>query len=317
MSSIYKLLRKLITDKLRKEFALYLEHLAVENDKIIFLTGDVGFMTLENLQKAIGNRFINVGVSEQNMISMAASLAIENLIPSCYSIAPFITLRPAEQIKLDVCLHNLNVKIIGNGGGYGYGIMGATHHALEDISVLSSFQNMRCFIPFCNEDVEGVMDEIFEFKGPSYLRLGFGLKPKALKIPEVKPVRWLNKGDKVTIVCLGQIVLNVLAAIGDNFDNGIVDLFVVTEMPLNKLPPGLIRSIQTTGKLLVIEEHVSRGGLGEHLALFLINAKITCQIIHRYALGYPNDLYGDQGYHQTQCSMDPKSIAMDIKTLLK
>jgi transketolase len=302
---------------MRKEFAVHMERLAVGNDKIIFLAGDVGFMALESLRAAIGDRFINAGVSEQNMISMAASLAFENLLPVVYSIAPFVTLRPAEQIKLDVCLHDLNVKIIGNGGGYGYGIMGATHHALEDLSVLSSFQNMRCFIPFCNEDVKGVMDEMFACKGPSYLRLGLGLKPPATHIPELEPVRWLNQGESLTIVCLGPIVLNVINAIAGHFNPGPADVFVVTEMPLKALPSGLIRSIQKTGKLLIIEEQVSRGGLGENLALLLIKAQITCRVIHRYALGYPEGLYGDQGYHQAQCGMDPQSIARDIQSLLQ
>ena len=101
---------------MRKEFARAIEEVAVSNDKIIFLTGDLGFMALESLRDAIGDRFINTGVSEQNMVSMAASLAYEGLIPVCYSIAPFMVFRPAEQIRIDVCLHNLNVKLIGNGG---------------------------------------------------------------------------------------------------------------------------------------------------------------------------------------------------------
>src|SRR5450759_1310357 len=132
---------------MRKEFSNIIEKIATADDHVIFLTGDVGFMALENVRDAIGKRFINMGVAEQNMISVAAALATEGLVPVCYSIAPFIVFRPAEQIRLDVCLHNLNVKIVGNGGGYGYGIMGATHHALEDVGMLSSFSGMSCFVP--------------------------------------------------------------------------------------------------------------------------------------------------------------------------
>src|SRR3989344_5344239 len=168
---------------MRKEFSKTIEKIATENKKVIFLTGDLGFMALENVRSAIKDRFINTGVSEQNMISMAAGLASQGLTPICYSIAPFAVFRPAEQIRLDIALHNMNVKIVGNGGGYGYGIMGSTHHAIEDIAHLSSLQNMKCFIPFCNEDVEQTVQAMMTNIGPSYLRLGYGQKPTYLSLP--------------------------------------------------------------------------------------------------------------------------------------
>ena len=111
---------------MRKEFSASIEKIASAEPKVIFLTGDLGFMALENVQAAMGTRFINAGVSEQNLVSLAAGLASQGYTVLCYSIAPFAVFRPAEQIRIDVCLHNMNVKIIGNGGGYGYGIMAAT-----------------------------------------------------------------------------------------------------------------------------------------------------------------------------------------------
>src|SRR5204862_8024045 len=125
----------------------------MESPHFVFLTGDLGFAALENVVSALKDRFINMGVCEQNMVSVAAGLAQQGLTPLCYSIAPFAVFRPYEQIRLDVALHNLNVKIVGNGGGFGYGIMGASHHALEDTAVLSVLQNCICSIPFCTSDV--------------------------------------------------------------------------------------------------------------------------------------------------------------------
>ena len=302
---------------MRKEFSGHIEQLAVENDKIIFLTGDLGFMALENIKAAIGDRFINVGVSEQNMISMAASLAYENLIPICYSIAPFAVFRSAEQIRLDLGLHNMNVKIVGNGGGYGYGIMGATHHALEDIAVVSSFQNFQCFIPYCNEDVYGSVDAMLKFKGPSYLRLGFGVVPPGIFKPVFSEIRKLASGQELTIVGLGPVVINAWKAIEESGDDTIADLFVVSKMPLTEISEELMVSLLRTKKLLVVEEHVSRGGLGENLTLFMVKHQINCQFIHRFALGYPDGLYGSQDYHQKVCGLDPHSLAGDIKTFLK
>ena len=103
----------------------------------VFLTGDLGFMALEPLREALGGRFVNAGVAEQNMVTVAAGLARAGLRPWVYSIAPFLYARPFEQIRNDVCLHELPVVIVGNGGGYGYGVMGATHHALEDYGVVA------------------------------------------------------------------------------------------------------------------------------------------------------------------------------------
>ena len=112
-------------------------------DEFVFLTGDLGYRALEPLRDVLGTRFINAGVAEQNMVSVAAGLARQGLRPWAYSIAPFIFARPFEQIRNDVCLHGLPVVLVGNGGGYGYGVMGSTHHALEDYGSLLTLSGMR------------------------------------------------------------------------------------------------------------------------------------------------------------------------------
>ena len=298
---------------MRKEFSKVIERISTEKHNLIFLTGDLGFLALENIREVIGDRFVNTGVSEQNMVSMAAALAHEGLQVICYSIAPFAVFRPAEQIRLDVCLHKKNVKIVGNGGGYGYGIMGATHHAIEDIAVMSSFQNMHCYIPFCNEDTEGVIEEMLSHDSPSYLRLGYGLLPDGWTIPEFSPIRNIIHGNKITVVGMGPVLCNVSKALDNKFD---ADIFAVSELPIRNLPKELIESITKTKKLLVLEEHVQRGGLGEHIALHFVKSNIQCEFVHRYANGYKNNLYGSQKYHQQQCGLDFKSIKETIKALI-
>jgi transketolase len=303
---------------MRKEFCNKIEELAVANKKILFLTGDLGFMALENVQKSIGERFINTGVSEQNMISMAASLSSEGFTVFCYSIAPFTVFRPAEQIRLDVCLHNMDVKIIGNGGGYGYGIMGSTHHAIEDIAVLSSFQNMRCYVPFCAEDVAEVTQQMMNRRGPAYIRLERGSKPSYIKIPTYNHTRKILDGEKLTIVSMGPISLNAIAAIEKiSPEKNIADVFIVSEIPVLELTKQLISSLKKTNKLLIIEEHVSRGGLGENLAIQLMRKSIVLEkFSHLYAVGYPDGLYGDQQFHQEKSNIDPKSIQKTIKKMI-
>ena len=127
------------------------------NPDVVFLTGDLGFMALEPLQSLMGERFINAGVAEQNMVSVAAALASLELEVWVYSIAPFLYARPFEQIRNDVAFHDLPVKLIGNGGGYGYGVMGPTHHAIDDYGVLLTLPNMSVYIPVFDEDIEAVV----------------------------------------------------------------------------------------------------------------------------------------------------------------
>ena len=122
--------------------------------EMVFLTGDLGFMALEPLQEALGKRFLNAGVAEQNMVSVAAAMAREGLETWVYSIAPFCYARPFEQIRNDVAFHKLPVKLIGNGGGYGYGVMGPTHHAIEDYGILLTLPHMRAYIPAFDEDIK-------------------------------------------------------------------------------------------------------------------------------------------------------------------
>lgn len=300
---------------MRREFSQTIEKIAFRNQKIIFLTGDLGFMALENIGNSIKNRFINAGVSEQNMMAMAAGMASEKLIPICYSIAPFAVFRPSEQIRLDIALHNMNVKIVGNGGGYGYGIMGATHHAIEDIAHLSSLQNMKCFIPFCNEDVEQTVHAMMTRTGPSYLRLGHGQKPPHLNIPAFASFRKVANGSGVTIASTGPVVLNALKAL-ESLPPKTADVFVISEMPLVKIAAEFKKSLFKTKKLLVVEEHVSRGGLGENLSILLAKKGADHKLVHLCASGYPSGLYGSQSFHQKESRLDPDSILKIIKKMV-
>ena len=163
---------------------------------MIFLTGDLGFMALEPLQRAMGDRFINAGVAEQNMMSVAAGLAREGFEVWAYSIAPFCYARPFEQIRNDIAFHKLPVKLVGNGGGYGYGVMGPTHHAIEDYGVLLCLPNMSVFVPVFDEDLGAVVARVGDSNRTTYLRLGRGERPKGYSVPPYAPWRQLTHGRR-------------------------------------------------------------------------------------------------------------------------
>ena len=300
---------------MRVQVSAWLQEVCTRDKETIFLTGDLGFNAFEGLQQKMGERFVNAGVSEQNMMSMAAAMAREGLRPFCYSIAPFAVFRPAEQIRLDIAIHDLNVKIIGNGGGYGYGIMGATHHALEDIALLSSLQNFSCYVPYCNEDLVLTADAFYQDPHPAYLRMALGSNDKlGLKAQPFADIRKLKDGQALTVVGLGPVLLNaVKAAVTGKIS---ADIFAVARLPWKMKVDEIAKSLRATGKLLIVEEHVKRGGLAEALLYDLAQMGINVPFRHSHAQGYPNGLYGSQAYHQKLCGLDEDSLLNTMKELL-
>src|SRR5882724_1276645 len=156
---------------MRVDFVKAVETVLAEDAAALFITGDLGFNALEGIAAKYGKRFINAGVAEQSMMGLASGTALTGMRPWVYSIAPFATYRCLEQIRNDACLHNLPVRIAGNGGGYTYGIMGSTHHALEDLGVLRPLPNMQLFFPCSNDHVAAAVSTMATLSGPAYIRL--------------------------------------------------------------------------------------------------------------------------------------------------
>jgi transketolase len=284
----------------------------------VFFTGDLGFMALEPLQAAMGARFINAGVAEQNMISVAAGVASVGEQCWTYSIAPFVYGRPFEQIRNDVCLHDFDVKLVGNGGGYGYGVMGATHHAIEDYGVLCALQNMRVHVPAFADDLAPIVARMAADPHPAYLRLGRCEKPKDLVLPAYAPWRRLLSGNTGVLVAVGPGAGGILALAATLPEWERPELWVATELPLlpAAVPTALIERIRETGSLFVWEEHVANGGCGQMLALLLLRAGVHPRSFHHFhAKGYLSGRYGSQAFHRAENGLDPVSVLAATKGL--
>ena len=157
---------------MRKAFADTLIQLAEQDERIWLLTGDLGFNTFEGFREKFPNRFINCGIAEQNMVGVAAGLAMEGQKPYVYSIIPFITFRCLEQIRNDVCYQNLDVKIVGAGKGERYKHLGFTHVVSdEDIEIISTLPNIEILDPETPEQTEQMVLESYKNTKPSYLRI--------------------------------------------------------------------------------------------------------------------------------------------------
>lgn len=282
---------------------------------MVFLTGDLGFMALEPLRQAMGDRFINAGISEQNMVSMAAALASEGLDVWVYSIAPFCYARPFEQIRNDVAFHRLPVKLIGNGGGYGYGVMGPTHHAIEDYGVLLSLPDVSVCVPVFDEDLKDVVPRLGKATGPSYLRLGRGESPNDYPVPAYAPWRELVRGPGLTVIVVGPMAGSYIEAFSTLPPAERPGLWVISELPLahNPLPAPLLARIAEGPGLCVIEEHVSQGSLASGLSLHLAERGIIPRSFnHLHARAHHYERYGSQEFLRTKSGLDSKTVLATI-----
>jgi len=286
-------------------------------ENYFFLTGDLGFMALEPLQKALGLRFINAGVSEQNMVSVAAGMARAGGKSWVYSIAPFCYARPFEQIRNDICLNQLPVRLVGNGGGYAYGSMGATHHALEDYGVMLALPGLRAYIPAFGADLEPMVRALSERAEPAYLRLGRSELDDERALPPYAPWRRLLDGHAGVIVVVGPIAGALWRAMREIPATRRPALWVVSELggqSASMTPPeALLDAIANAPALGVVEEHIAHGGFGEQFlySLALLGAALP-PVVHAHARGYPSGRYGSQTWHRHECGLDAPAILRSV-----
>jgi transketolase len=281
---------------------------------MIFLTGDLGFMALESLQDALGNRFVNAGVAEQNMISVAAAMTRQGLQVWVYSIAPFCYARPFEQIRNDIAFHELPVRLIGNGGGYGYGVMGPTHHAIEDYGVLLTLPNMRVYAPVFDQDVEAVIARAAEDTRATYIRLGRGEPPKDYAIPAYDAWRELVSGEGAPVIAVGPLAGTYIDAIRQLPAQCRPSLWALSELPLalNPPPAALMERLLACGHVYVAEEHVAQGSLASQLAMYLLERGASAKMTHLHARAHHYARYGSQAYLRAQSGLDPQSLLAAI-----
>lgn len=159
--------------ELRTTFVKNLIKLAEKDDRIMLLNDDTGFHLFEDFEKKFPGRYINCGIIEQSIIGIAAGLALMGKKPYIYGIIPFVTMRPYEQIRNDICYHNLDVKILGVGGFQYYKFLGFTHNPDfdEDIKIMKILPNMKVYSPKNTKEIKKIILETYKKKGPAYIRL--------------------------------------------------------------------------------------------------------------------------------------------------
>lgn len=280
---------RFIESSVRKAFSETLSQLAAENSRVALLTGDLGFQVFDDFHQRFGPRYVNIGVAEAALVAAAAGMAMEGWRPFAYSIASFITGRAFEQIRITVDYPNLPVVLVGGGGGYTYASSGVTHHAVEDIALMSVLPNMTVVIPGDPNETRELMPQLLMLPGPSYLRIGrYGEPTYQSSDPIVLGrARLLSDGEQIAIISAGDMAVVVLQSLSLLKDDHIFPMAyqMHTIKPLDTTVLNTLADRAHT--IVVVEECCPSGGLASAVSTWLTQRQGSPKMVR---LGPPDAL---------------------------
>jgi transketolase len=287
--------------------------LAKRDPRVVFIGSDLGVNTLNAFKKEMPDRFFMEGVSEQNIVGLAAGLAMDGFIPYINTIATFLTRRCYEQVAVDLCLHKLPVRLLASGGGTVYAPLGPTHIAIEDIAIMRALPNMTVVAPADAEEMKRLMPQTLDWPGPIYIRFGKGGDPvitgDAVDATIGRAVT-LRSGGDVALISTGIMSERCLRAADFLAARGIAAgvLHVPTVKPLDT--EALMALAGRIRLAVTVEEHTLIGGLGSAVAeLFADRGGPSPPLLR---LGIPDvftKIYGSQDDHLQAFGLDPEAIA--------
>lgn len=289
---------------MRADFIEALADLAERDERVVLLTGDLGFTVLESFAERFPKRFFNMGVAEQNMIGVATGLAESGFRPFVYSIATFATLRGYEFIRNGPVLHRLPVRIVGVGGGFDYGHNGATHYALEDVGALRLMPDLRVIVPADADQARAAVAATADWPDPLYFRIGREGSP----VPgldgwfDLEHLVEIESGTDLALLVMGPLAHEARRAAELLRDRG-VRATVAVVSSLNPIAEEDVADLLDGLPVAVtMESHYRVGGLGTAVAEVVADRRIDCRLVRcgvenipRGETGSPeflNDLHG-------------------------
>ena len=298
---------------MRTAFAKEVTEIANIRNDVVLLSGDIGNRMFDEFKLIANSRFFNCGIAESNMMSVAAGMALCGLRPIIYTITPFTTLRCLEQIKIGTAYHNVPVIIIGTGSGLSYAELGATHHSLDDISLIRSIPDIRVLAPCDSIELKAFLHESLDSDFPTYIRIGKKGEPILNKEHEniqIGKANILKNGDEILIIAIGPIINEAL----DAANNRQIDPKKVAVVSMGSVKPLdkdflYDMSKRKFKKWIILEEHSKIGGLGSAIIEWKIDNKIdTPEIIRMAAPDQFIHKLGNQNFVREQIGIDAKSI---------
>ena len=296
---------------MRKVFASELVALAAHDERVVLLTGDLGYTVLEPFADRFPDRFYNVGVAEQNMVGLATGLADAGFVPFCYSIATFGTLRPYEFVRNGPLAHDLPVRIVGVGGGFDYGENGLTHYALEDVAIMRVQPRMTVLAPADDRQAAAAVHITAELPGPAYLRVARAGPTIAGLDGRLRPghLETIGSGSDVALVALGAAATEAVEAAASLAAEGLSATVAVVSS-FNPSPTDDLAELLATVPLAVsVEAHYVTGGLGSFVAETIAEAGLDCRLVRCGVRTMPTGESGSREYLQEQHGLSPAAIA--------
>jgi transketolase len=303
---------------MRNAFIGAVQELAESDSRIVFLTGDLGFTVLEPLADHLGERFVNVGVAEQNMVGLAAGLAEAGMVPFVYSIATFASMRPYELIRNGALLHSLPVRIVGVGAGFDYGHNGVTHFALEDVAIMRAQPSMTVIAPADPAQAVTAARASAAIDGPVYFRIG---KAGAAVVEldgrfELGRLGLVGEGRDVAIVALGSIAGEAVAARGLLEELGI-DATVAVVASVQPAPvEDLVELLREVPLAVTVEAHYRNGGVGSLVAEVTAEHGLACRLRRTAVEEMPRGLTGTAAFLNDAHRLSGPALAASIATEL-
>ncbi len=302
---------------MRNTFVKTLFDIAKNDKNVYIITGDLGFGVLKPFFEDLPDQIINAGISEQNMTSVAAGLALQGKTVFTYSIGNFPTLRCIEQIRNDCAYHDANVKVVCVGGGFVYGSLGMSHHATEDIAVMRSLPNVTVFAPGDLVEAEEVTKTAYKTPGTCYIRLGRGgekrIHDKIDGFTLGKAVE-IQKGEKVAVLSSGAIFDEVKDALSELSESSIVPSVYTfpTVKPIDK--DAIVKLATTHETIITVEEHNLSGGFGSAVAEVLAElGGMKAKLVRIGLEDKYSCIVGSQKYLRKEYSIDSQTIIKKVK----
>ena len=269
---------------MRDTFAFTLHQVAKKIPNIFIIVADISpAASMVPFRKEFPDRFHNVGVSEQSMISLCTGLALRGCNPFAYTIAPFAIYRPFEHIRVELCYQNLPVTLVGIGAGLAYSVAGATHNAIEDIAVMSALPNMSIIAPCDPEELKPAIWACANHDGPIYLRLGKAGEPNLTKDApepfEFKKIRKIKSGTDLAILGYGPILSMAFEAAELYKKEANTDAAIFSVHTIKPLDVERIKSILTEyNKVVIVEETTPYGSLAGQIKQIAWDNQANCEI---------------------------------------
>lgn len=306
---------KSLTD-MRVAFVDTLIQCAQDNPNIWLLIGDVGYGLVEPFETRFPDRFVNMGVAEQNMVGVAAGLALSGKTVFCYSLGSFGTARCLEQIRNDVCYHNANVKIVAGGGGLVFSALGMTHHATEDIAIMRALPNMTVIAPCDAVETKLATKAIAESGKPCYLmlsRAGDTAIHQEIPIFEIGEAIVLQEGYYATLATCGGIIAEAVKAADILREDGL-SVDVLSFHTIKPIDGEMVRQYGHRDRVFVtIEEHNLSGGFGSAVAEAIADMGLSCKLVRIGLMDKFCKEVGSQQYLRELNGLTAEHIAKRVK----